>query len=122
VLHSGFMDLEVEATRGEQGSVIGLRGEIDVYTAPLLRQKIVDVVDEGAVNLVIDMSSVDFLDSTGLGVLVQGLRRVKMRGGSLSLVITQDKIRKIFDITGLNQAFPIFTTQAEALHGSAQTS
>ena len=98
------MDLDVEAIREKDVSVIALRGEIDVYTAPLLRQKIVDLVDEGALNIVVDMEKVDFLDSTGLGVLVEGLKRVKTRGGTLSLVATQDKILKIFDITGLNKA------------------
>ena len=113
------MDLDVEAIREKDVSVIALRGEIDVYTAPLLRQKIVDLVDEGALNIVVDMEKVDFLDSTGLGVLVEGLKRVKTRGGTLSLVATQDKILKIFDITGLNKAFPIFGSRDEALRGSA---
>jgi anti-sigma B factor antagonist len=109
------MDLDVEATRVKDVSVIALRGEIDVYTAPLLRQKIVDLVDEGALNIVVDMEKVDFLDSTGLGVLVEGLKRVKTRGGNLTLVATQDKILKIFDITGLNKAFPIFGTRDQAV-------
>lgn len=111
------MALDVEASREETAGVIALRGEIDVYTAPLLRQKIVDLVDEGATNLVVDMADVDFLDSTGLGVLVEGLKRVKARGGNLALVASQDKILKIFDITGLNKAFPIHATRAEALEG-----
>jgi len=111
------MDLDVEAIRENGASVIALRGEIDVYTAPLLRQKIVDLVDEGALNIVVDMEKVDFLDSTGLGVLVEGLKRVKTRGGNLTLVATQDKILKIFDITGLNKAFPIFSTRDDALKG-----
>jgi len=113
------MDLDVEAIRENSANVIALRGEIDVYTAPLLRQKIVDLVDQGALNIVIDMEKVDFLDSTGLGVLVEGLKRVKTRGGNLTLVITQDKILKIFDITGLNKAFPIYGTREDAVQGVA---
>src|SRR2546425_3360927 len=109
------MDLDVESIREKDLSVIALRGEIDVYTAPLLRQKIVDLVDEGALNIVVDMEKVDFLDSTGLGVLVEGLKRVKTRGGNLSLVATQDKILKIFDITGLNKAFPIYGSRDQAV-------
>ena len=113
------MDLDVEAIHENSANVIALRGEIDVYTAPLLRQKIVDLVDQGALNIVIDMEKVDFLDSTGLGVLVEGLKRVKTRGGNLTLVITQDKILKIFDITGLNKAFPIYGTREDAVQGVA---
>jgi anti-sigma B factor antagonist len=113
------MDLDVEAMQESNVNVIALRGEIDVYTAPLLRQKIVDLVDDGSLNIVVDMEKVDFLDSTGLGVLVEGLKRIKTREGNLALVITQDKILKIFDITGLNKAFPIYGTRDEALKGLA---
>ena len=101
------MDLEVETSQRERWSVIALRGEIDVYTAPRLRQAIIDLVDGGATRIVVDMAKVDFLDSTGLGVLVGGLKRVRLQDGSLAIVATQDKILKIFDITGLNKVFPI---------------
>jgi anti-sigma B factor antagonist len=109
------MDFDVETTEQQGASILTLRGEIDVYTAPQLRQAIVDIVDGGATRLVVDMRSVEFLDSTGLGVLVDGLRRVKTKDGSLSIVATQDKILKIFDITGLNKAFLIHDSVDEAL-------
>jgi anti-sigma B factor antagonist len=109
------MDLDVETTRRGDASVLTLRGEIDVYTAPRLRQSIVDLVDAGAPHIVIDMTGVDFLDSTGLGVLVEGLKRVHGREGMLSIVATQEKILKIFDITGLNKAFAIHGSVHEAI-------
>jgi anti-sigma B factor antagonist len=109
------MDLELDTQARGDASVLALRGEIDVYTAPRLRQAIVDLVDGGAKRIVVDMEKVDFLDSTGLGVLVEGLKRVKTREGSLSIVATQDKILKIFDITGLNKAFPIHPSVDDAL-------
>jgi anti-sigma B factor antagonist len=101
------MDLEVEAGKRGETDVLTLRGEIDVYTAPRLRQAIIDLVEGGARHIVVDMGAVDFLDSTGLGVLVGGLKRVKVRDGELSIVTSQDKILKIFDITGLNKVFSI---------------
>ena len=109
------MDLELESTQRNGVAVLTLRGEIDVYTAPRMRQAIVDLVDAGSLTVVIDMDKVDFLDSTGLGVLVEGLKRVRTRGGTLSIVITQDKILKIFDITGLNKAFPIHRSVDDAV-------
>jgi anti-sigma B factor antagonist len=109
------MDLDVETTQRAGSSILTLRGEIDVYTAPRLRQAIVDLVEEGARAIVVDMARVDFLDSTGLGVLVEGLKRVKTREGSLSVVATQEKILKIFDITGLSKAFPIHASVDEAV-------
>src|SRR5436190_4660933 len=109
------MDLDVETTQRGDASILTLRGEIDVYTAPRLRQSIVDLVDGGSRRIVVDMEKVDFLDSTGLGVLVEGLKRVRTRGGDLSIVVTQDKILKIFEITGLNKAFALHSSVDEAL-------
>src|SRR5436309_9516936 len=110
------MDLELETTKRDGQTVLTVRGEIDVYTAPRLRQAIVDLVDSGSVDLVVDMERVDFLDSTGLGVLVEGLKRVRTRGGDLSIVVNQDKILKIFEITGLNKAFSLHGSVDDALH------
>jgi anti-sigma B factor antagonist len=115
MLDCPFMDLDVETSIRGETTVLTLRGEIDVYTAPRLRQAIVDIVDGGAQRLVVDMEKVDFLDSTGLGVMVEGLKRMKGRDGTLSVVATQDKIVKIFDITGLNKSFDIFHSVDEAV-------
>jgi anti-sigma B factor antagonist len=111
------MDLDVESGSIDGAALLTLRGEIDVYTAPRLRQAIIDLVDGGANRIVVDMEKVDFLDSTGLGVLVGGLKRVKMKEGSLSIVTKQDKILKIFDITGLNKVFAIHSTVEAAAAG-----
>jgi len=117
LLHCRTVDLDVETSNRDGASVLTLRGEIDVYTAPRLRQAIIDLVDGGATRVVVDMEKVDFLDSTGLGVLVGGLKRVKLKEGSLSIVATQDKILKIFDITGLNKIFDIHATVDDAVAG-----
>jgi anti-sigma B factor antagonist len=101
-------------TQGDR-TVVAVTGEIDVYTAPKLREQIVALVDEGQYHLVIDMSGVEFLDSTGLGVLVGGLKRVRAHDGSLSLVCDEERILKIFRITGLTKVFPIFATVDEAV-------
>jgi len=104
------------ATRTEgDRTVVSVAGEIDVYTAPKLREQIVALVDEGQYHLVVDMSGVEFLDSTGLGVLVGGLKRVRAHDGSLSLVCNEERILKIFRITGLTKVFPIHSTVDEAV-------
>jgi anti-sigma B factor antagonist len=105
------MSTRVEGDR----TVVAVGGEIDVYTAPKLREHIIDLVSGGAYQLIIDMENVDFLDSTGLGVLVGGLKRVRAHDGSLHLVCTQDRILKIFRITGLTKVFAIHATVDEAL-------
>jgi anti-sigma B factor antagonist len=101
-------------TQGDR-TVVAVTGEIDVYTAPKLREQIVALVDEGQYRLVVDMSGVEFLDSTGLGVLVGGLKRVRAHDGSLALVCTEERILKIFRITGLTKVFPIYSTVDEAV-------
>ncbi len=111
------MDLEVDSSEQSGRSVLTLRGEIDVYTAPRLRQALIDLVENGARDILVDMRRVDFLDSTGLGVLVGGLKRVKSNEGSLEIVATSDRILKIFDITGLSKVFPMHTSVEEALSG-----
>jgi anti-sigma B factor antagonist len=104
------------ATRDEGDcTVVTVGGEIDVYTAPKLREQLVDLVNAGRYHLVVDMEGVEFLDSTGLGVLVGGLKRVRAHDGSLRLVCTQERILKIFRITGLTKVFPIHDTIAEAV-------
>ena len=109
------MDLTL-ATRDVDGTtIVAVGGEIDVYTAPKLRDKITELVGAGIYDLVIDMEAVEFLDSTGLGVLVGGLKKVRAHDGSLQLVCTQDRLLKIFRITGLSKVFVIHDSAAAAL-------
>src|SRR6201994_1811682 len=88
-------------------TVIAVGGEIDVYTAPKLREKLISLVDDGSYQLIVDMEAVEFLDSTGLGVLVGGLKRVRAHDGWIDLVCSQGRILRIFRITGLNKVFTI---------------
>ena len=101
------MDLTL-ATREEDGrAIVAVGGEIDVYTAPKLRDQITELVSGGSYNLVIDLEAVEFLDSTGLGVLVGGLKKVRAHDGSLELICSQERLLKIFRITGLAKVFVI---------------
>ncbi|HSK25763.1 MAG TPA: STAS domain-containing protein [Jiangellales bacterium] len=109
------MDLSLETRPEGDRTVVEVAGEIDVYTAPQLREQLVELVDAGRYHLIIDMERVEFLDSTGLGVLVGGLKRVRAHDGSLRLVCTQERILKIFRITGLTKVFPIHESVADAV-------
>ena len=88
---------------------------IDVYTAPLVREVLVDVINQGRYFLVVDFTAVDSVDSTGLGVLVGGLKRVRAHQGALAVVVPSDRARKTFRITGLSKVFPIFDTVDRAV-------
>jgi len=96
-------------------TVVVVGGEVDVYTAPKLREQLVDLVNTGHHHLIVDLEAVEFLDSTGLGVLVGGLKRVRAHDGSLRLVCSQERILKIFRITGLTKVFPIHDSVAAAV-------
>jgi anti-sigma B factor antagonist len=109
------MDLDLNVRKEGDSAVLEVGGEIDVYTAPKLREKLIELVSDGSYHLVVDLEKVEFLDSTGLGVLVGGLKRVRSHDGSLRLVCTQDKILKIFRITGLTKVFSIHPTVQAAL-------
>jgi anti-sigma B factor antagonist len=95
--------------------VIDVQGEIDMYTAPRLRELLIDLVSKGSYQLVVNFDKVGFLDSTGLGVLVEGLKRVRARDGSLDLVCAQQRILKILKITGLTEVFGIYATVDQAI-------
>jgi len=109
------VDLSLETRQEGERTIIEVGGEIDVYTAPRLRDRITELVSDGNYNLVIDMEKVDFLDSTGLGVLVGGLKKVRAHEGSMRLICNQERLLKIFRITGLAKVFAIHSTRAEAL-------
>lgn len=109
------VDLNLEHRSVGERTVLRVAGEVDVYTAPKLREKLVQLVGDGHHHIVVDMTDVDFLDSTGLGVLVGGLKRVLSHDGSLALVCDQERILKIFRITGLTKVFPIHSSLDEAL-------
>ncbi|MHB1912513.1 MAG: STAS domain-containing protein [Acidimicrobiales bacterium] len=114
------MDLGLEATERNGFAVLAVRGEVDVYTAPRLRERLVEMVSQGHRQVVVDLEGVDFLDSTGLGVLVGGLKRLRSHEGDLTLVCTQRRILKVFEITGLTKVFQLYE-DVEAATGGAST-
>jgi anti-sigma B factor antagonist len=100
--------------RVDQGwPVITVVGEIDVATAPQLRESLHRLIAQGQATVVLDLLGVTFLDSTALGVLVGALKRCRESGGELHVVVTDARIRKIFEITGLHKVFPIVDALSE---------
>ena len=111
------MDLKLDHHTKDGIEIVDVEGEIDVYTAPRLRELLIELVNTGFYQLVVNMEKVEFLDSTGLGVLVGGLKRVRAHDGSLDLVCTQERILKIFRITGLTKVFGIHDTRGRGDRG-----
>lgn len=110
------MDLKL-GHHDENGiEVVEVEGEIDVYTAPDLRELLIALVNEQHYRLVINLDKVEFIDSTGLGVLVGGLKRVRAHDGWVELVCAEERVIKIFEITGLAKVFGVHASVNEAIN------
>jgi len=114
------MNFDIKTERAGDAHVIALSGEVDLYTAPEFKQQLLEVIGQGTTHVVVDLSDTTFIDSTTLGVLVGGVKRLRPTGGQLSLVCSDPNITKIFEITGLNKVFPIHETRAEALQSPVE--
>jgi anti-sigma B factor antagonist len=112
-------DLKTEKA-GNDAYVIALAGEVDLYTAPEFKQELLEVIAGGAKEVVVDFSRTTFIDSTTLGVLVGGVKRLRPAGGRLSIVCSDRNITKIFEITGLDRVFQIYDSREEALASSSE--
>jgi len=108
--------VDVSVTNAPDGAaVVAVGGEVDVYSAPTLKEQFVGLVRAGSATLVVDLTGVTFLDSTGLGALVEARALTGDAGGSLSIVCTHERILKLFTITGLDGVFAIYPTVDAAL-------
>ena len=100
-------EFQLSADESADGTVLRVQGEVDVYTSPALRDELYRLVDGGAKRVTLDFSGMDFIDSSGLGVLVGALKRIRERDGDLELRSLQPSARKVLEITGLTQVFTI---------------
>jgi anti-sigma B factor antagonist len=100
---------------GDRFCVVSVAGEIDVASAPSLAAKLEEVVDRGRVEIVLDLSEVTFLDSSGLAVLVKYLKRVLPAGGQIRLVVTNRAVRQAIEITHLDTVFAVYDDLDAAL-------
>jgi anti-sigma B factor antagonist len=108
------INLLVELHDRDGWTVVEARGEIDLYTAPKLKEQLGSLIEQDRVRIVIDLGGVEFLDSTGLGVLIGSLRRCRERGGELALAAPKETVQKVLNITGLDKVFPIHGAVDEA--------
>jgi anti-sigma B factor antagonist len=119
--HLQGLALDVSVSRSSSGSVpvVAVSGEVDVYSAPALKESLTGLLQSGDSSVVVDLTNVAFLDSTGLGALVEARAATSEAGGVLPLVCNQERILKLFTITGLDGVFAIHSTLAEAVQAAA---
>lgn len=109
------VDLQIDVRTDGEWRVLDVRGEVDLYTSPQLREAIDREVSGGTPKVLVDLTGVSFMDSSGLGVLVGSLKRSRERGGELALVCTEGSVLKVLTITGLDRVFPIHASVTDAL-------
>ncbi len=89
-------------------TVIAVTGDLDVLTAPRLRDQLIDVIDQGGRNLVVDLTTCEFIDSSGLSALVTALKRVRSMSGDLALVCPSGNVRRLIEVVALDQVFTLY--------------
>lgn len=101
------VELKISSRSQDDAAVVTVGGEVDLYTAPQLRDELVGALEGGARRLVIDMSRVEFCDSTGISVLLSAMKRSRDKDGDLELVAPKPAVTKVLEVTGLDEVFTI---------------
>ena len=109
------IDLALENRLEAGWTVVDVTGEIDLHTAPTFRERVYELIDQGTTRILLNLSSLDFMDSTGLGVMIGSLKRLKERDGTLALAAPQHSVRRVLEVTGLTKIFPVYDTLEEAI-------
>jgi anti-sigma B factor antagonist len=109
------VDLKLGHYNKDGIEVVDVEGKIDIYTAPRLRELLIDLVSKNTYQLIVNMDKIEFFDFIGLGCWWWGLKRVQAHDGSLDLVCTREQILNVFRITGLTKVFGIHQTVDQAI-------
>ncbi|HMC07709.1 MAG TPA: STAS domain-containing protein [Actinomycetota bacterium] len=103
-------------TRMERGwAVFDVQGDVDVYSAPMLRHEILARIERGESRIIVNLEKVEFLDSTGVSVMINGLKRARNENGTLVLARPGDQVRRLLNLTHLDRVLPVFPTVEEAV-------
>jgi anti-sigma B factor antagonist len=114
-------DFRIEEERARDLTVLTVHGDFDLHVAPELRDRLDEVIDAGASTVVLDLGSLTFLDSSALGVLLRGMKRLQARGGRLRLVVPRAEIRRVFEITLLDSVFELDSSRDAAVPAGARS-
>ncbi len=111
-------DLLLQTRQEGDWTVVDIEGEVDLYTSPRLKELLTGLTAGGRNHIAVEFAGVEFMDSTGLGVLISGLKRCREGAGTLALIAPTEPVRKVLSITGLDKVFAIHENVAEATGGS----
>jgi anti-sigma B factor antagonist len=108
------LSIDLKTENGGETLVFRLRGSLDLATAPTVRAALSEATEKGSQDLIVDLSQLEFLDSTGLGVLIGAHRRAAERGGSFRLIVREGPILRLLTITGLIGVFAVYHSLEDA--------
>ncbi|MEO9171242.1 MAG: STAS domain-containing protein [Candidatus Baltobacteraceae bacterium] len=114
------LTIDIKTENHGESLVFRLRGSLDLATSPLVRAALLEAAGEGKHQIVIDLTKLEFLDSTGLGALIGAHRRALEFGGDVRLAVGDGQIARLLNITGLIRVFPVFRTLEDALGNNAR--
>lgn len=110
------MELQIKSELRDKTAIVYIKGEIDMYNATALKDRVVSIVDDdGPKCLVLDLQQVEYIDSTGLGILIGIRRRMIEAGGEIRLVIVSPRMTRLFDVTGLSKVFGVYKDAEAAI-------
>ena len=107
--------MDIAQIKKDGCTIVAITGEIDLNSSPQLRKAFVDLIEQGAVKVIVDFANVSYIDSSGLATLIEMMQRVKRVQGTMHLSQMSDKIKSLFEITKLDKLFKIYQSQDEAL-------
>ena len=108
------LSIDLKTEGGGETLIFKLRGSLDLATAPTIRAALGEATEKGSQRLIVDLTQLEFLDSTGLGVLIGAHRRAAEHGGSFRLIVKDGPISRLLNITGLIGVFAVFHSLADA--------
>ncbi|MGX7681372.1 STAS domain-containing protein [Jatrophihabitans sp. DSM 45814] len=119
VVGGAVVDLSLSKNTIDDQVVIEVRGEVDLHSATHLRDRLISAIDDGSKIVIVDLTNLGFIDSTGLGALVAARNRAEEKGATLRLACAAERLLKLFRITGLHEVFSIYSSVSEAAGADA---
>jgi len=114
------LSIDIKSEKQGEALIYKLRGSLDLATSPSVRAALVEAASEGRHDIIVDLTQLEFIDSTGLGALIGAHRRALEHGGKVRLVVADGPIARLLNITGLIRVFPVYHTLDDALANQAR--
>jgi anti-sigma B factor antagonist len=114
------LSIDLKTEDGGETLTFKLRGSLDLATAPTIRAALTDATEKGKHHLIVDLTGLEFLDSTGLGVLIGAHRRTVEKNGSFRLIVNDGPISRLLNITGLIAVFAVYHSLEDARRNRAR--